>query len=88
MNEENHIQVIIAGYPGAGKTTVANIVCAALKDAGIEKVSVSDEFAPGELEESWSRDKVDRCARDMADNSTTVHVQTRQIRSLPYVKPE
>jgi len=88
MDEKKHVQVIIAGYPATGKTTIANIVCAALRDAGLNNILVSDEFAPGELEEPWPQEKIDTCAKCMVDAGTTVHVQTRQIRAVPYARPQ
>ena len=86
MSEDNHVQVIIAGSPGSGKTTVANIVCAALREAGLEKVFLADDFAPGEPQLPLPKDALDICSRAMVKNETTIHVQTRQIRFQPYTK--
>jgi tRNA uridine 5-carbamoylmethylation protein Kti12 len=88
MSEDKRVQIIIAGYPASGKTTVANIICAALKDAGLEDITLSDEFAPGELEGPVSQEKIDVCAKSMVERKASIHVQTRQIRAVPFTKPQ
>lgn len=76
MDDRKHVQIIIAGMPGSGKTTVKEVIEKALRDAHFNVSSVVDEDV--ELEqrkETW------RYIEKMNSHGHTVGIQVRPIRS-------
>lgn len=73
MNEEKHVQIIVAGYPGTGKSTVAHIIHEALEDYGFKNIEVEDDMGP------ISQDRAEFCATAIQEAGNTIHVQTRQL---------
>ena len=74
MDDSKHVQIIIAGMPGSGKTTVKEVVEKALRDAGLDVTSVVDDYSGGEQRhETW------RYVEAMKTKKHTVGVQVRPI---------
>lgn len=69
------MQVIIAGHPGSGKTTVANIIFDALLVAGLNNVEIQD----GENTGTLSSDVIEKRAEGLERSGNTFHIQTREI---------
>lgn len=74
VNENNHIQVIVAGLPGVGKTTVSDIIHEALRDAGFKNLTFVDE---GSAAITAERRKL--CVASLIKNETSIGIQTRQM---------
>ena len=74
MDDRRHVQIIIAGMPGSGKTTVKELVAKALRDAGLG-VTV---FAEPE-DEVVGRVATEHYVRAMVDKGHTVAIQVRPI---------
>jgi broad-specificity NMP kinase len=75
MDERKHVQVIVAGYPGVGKTTVATIILGALEAAGFKDVDLQDDTDPIDEEVLYRR-----CA-SITEAGNTVGIQTRSLLS-------
>ena len=74
MNENNHIQIIVAGLPGVGKTTVSDIIHEALRDAGFTNLTFIDE---GSAVITAERRKL--CVASLIKDETSIGIQTRQM---------
>jgi adenylylsulfate kinase-like enzyme len=74
MNEKNHIQVIVAGFAGVGKTTVGDIIHKALLSEGFTNITFVDEGSAVITEE---RRKL--CVASLIEDKTSIGIQTRQM---------
>jgi broad-specificity NMP kinase len=74
VNENNHIQIIVAGLPGVGKTTVSDIIHEALRDAGFTNLTFIDE---GSAVITAERRKL--CVASLIKDETSIGIQTRQM---------
>ena len=75
MDDSKHVQIIIAGLPGSGKTTVKEIIAKALLDAGLNAT-----VAPEDEDNSVRRVATERYAKMMIEHGHTVGIQVRPIR--------
>ena len=76
MNENNHVQVIVAGLPGVGKTTISDIIHKALQAEGFTNLTFVDE---GSAVIDPERRKL--CVDSLIEKNTTIGIQTRQMTS-------
>jgi len=89
MDEKKHIQIIVAGFPGTGKTTVADIIHEALRNAGFTNLTFVDEGSAVITSERRAL-----CVASLIENGNTIGIQTRQMMSpmpgmdtIPIEKP-
>jgi len=76
MDERKHVQIIVTGYPGAGKTTIATIIYEALKAKGFKHVALDDE------EGLISSELRDFRTSSLIESENAITIQTRQLRRL------
>jgi nucleoside-triphosphatase THEP1 len=82
VNENNHIQIIVAGLPGVGKTTVSDIIHEALRDAGFTNLTFIDEGSARLRRLSPSVITAERrklCVASLIKDETSIGIQTRQM---------
>lgn len=78
VDERRHVQVIVAGYPGSGKTTVATLLRDALSAHGHDDVEIVDMALD---DDDPTPDIVERRLRSMKENGHTIGIQVRQLRT-------
>jgi tRNA uridine 5-carbamoylmethylation protein Kti12 len=76
MNERRHVQVIIAGYPGSGKTAVATLLRDALSAHGHDDVEIMDMSLD---DDDPTPDIVEQRLMAMKDNGHTIGIQVRTL---------
>ena len=76
MDDKNHIQAIIAGFSGVGKTTVFDLFREALKNAGFSNLTLMDEGSV-----VMTSERRELCVASLIENNTSIGIQTRLMRS-------
>jgi len=76
MNEEKHIQIIVAGMAGVGKSTIADIIHEALRDAGFANITITSDDV---VAMSPARRQI--CVASLIESGNTINIQERKILS-------